>query len=90
MNVTVSFNQLLRDGSMPVLNHEVERLHLTRVYESIYVLVHLSSLVRIEPELHHNDSPTYTTLPCQPRVWQRQANTRIACLASVRHTGTYA
>jgi hypothetical protein len=34
-------------------------------HESIYALVHLPSLVRIEPELHHTDSPTYTTLPCQ-------------------------
>jgi hypothetical protein len=50
-------------------------------------LVQLPSLVRIEPELHHNDSPTYTTLPCQVRAWERQSNTRIACLASVRHTG---
>jgi hypothetical protein len=56
-------------------------------HESIYVLVHFPSLVRIEPELHHNDSPTYTTLSCQARVWERQSNTRIACLASVRHTG---
>jgi hypothetical protein len=48
------------------------------------VLVHLPSLVRIEPELHHNDSPTYTT---QARAWECQSNTRIACLASVRHTG---
>jgi hypothetical protein len=37
-------------------------------YESIYVVLHLPSLVRIEPEFHHDDSPTYATLPCQPRV----------------------
>jgi hypothetical protein len=36
-------------------------------HESICVSVHLSSLVRIEPELYHTDSPTYTTLPCRPR-----------------------
>ena len=56
-------------------------------HESIYALVHLPSLVQIEPELHHNDSPTYTTLPCQALAWHRQSNTRIACLASVWHTG---
>ena len=53
-------------------------------HESIYALVHLSSLVRIEPELHHTDSTTYTTLPCQDRAWERQSNTRIACLTPVR------
>ena len=56
-------------------------------HESIYVLLHLPSLVPIETELHHDDSPTYTTLPCQPRAWERQSNTRIACLAFTRHTG---
>jgi hypothetical protein len=55
--------------------------------ESIYVFLHLSSLVRIEPELYHNDCPTYTTLPYQPRVWERQSNKRITCLVSFQHTG---
>ena len=55
-------------------------------HETIYVLEHLPSLVRMEHESHHNDSPIYTTLPCHARAWERQSNTRIACLASVRHT----
>ena len=46
-------------------------------HESIYALVHLPFLVRIEPEMNHTDSPTYTTLPYQPRVWGRKTNTRI-------------
>jgi hypothetical protein len=44
-------------------------------------------MVQIGPESQQNDSPTYTILPCQARAWERQSKTRIACLASVRHTG---
>ncbi len=54
---------------------------------SIHVLVHLPSLGEIGPDFHHNDSPTYTTFPYQARAWERQSNTRIACLVSVRQTG---
>jgi hypothetical protein len=41
---------------------------LMRVYMRVYMFYfeHLSSLVRIEPKLHLNDSPTYTTLPINP------------------------
>ena len=38
-------------------------------HERIYDVVHLSSLVRIQPDLHHNGCPTYTTAPCQALAW---------------------
>ena len=85
-----------RGANMPWRGEVLYWYLLMRVYTRVYMFyfVHLSSLVRIEPKLHLNDSPTYTTLPCQPRAWERawerESNTRIACLASVRHTGTYA
>ena len=37
-------------------------------------------MVRIGPELHQNDSPTYSPLRCQACAWEPQLNTRIACL----------
>ena len=83
MTDQLSNNKAICEGNESALGGVMYILVLSH-YESIYVSVHMQAFARIEPELHHMDSPTYSTLPCQARAWERQSNTRIACLASDR------